>query len=176
MSGTGGGRAWVLGDDVNTDMLAPGGYMKFGIDEIARHCLESVWPDFAATVQAGDVVVGGRNFGAGSSREQAPQALKYLGVRGVVAVSFAGIFYRNALNLGLPLMACPDAGSIAAGDRLALDFAAGRVDNLSQGLTLSGQPIPPHLMAMVEDGGLMPHLEKRLRRERAEREETNVSP
>ena len=162
-----GGRAWVLGDDVNTDMLAPGGYMKFGIEEIARHCLESVNPTFAADLRPGDVVVGGRNFGAGSSREQAPAALKHLGVAGVVAASFAGIFYRNALNLGLPLLVCPEAGSIASGDGLKLDFAAGRIENLTQGRTLSGQPIPPHLMAMLDDGGLIPHLEKRLRRERS---------
>ena len=161
-----GGRAWVLGDDVNTDMLAPGGYMKFGIDEIARHCLESAEPRFATDVRPGDVVVGGRNFGAGSSREQAPAALKHLGVAGVVAASFAGIFYRNAFNLGLPLLVCPEASSIAAGDRLRLDFAGGRIENLSQARTLACQPIPGHLMEMVEDGGLIPHLEKRLRRER----------
>jgi 3-isopropylmalate/(R)-2-methylmalate dehydratase small subunit len=158
-----GGLAWVLGDDVNTDMLAPGGYMKFGIEEIARHCLESVQPRFASEVRSGDVVVGGRNFGAGSSREQAPAALKHLGVSGVVAVSFAGIFYRNALNLGMPLLVCPEACSIAPGDRLRLDFVAGRIENLTQATTLACQPIPPHLMEMVEAGGLIAHLEKRLR-------------
>jgi 3-isopropylmalate/(R)-2-methylmalate dehydratase small subunit len=157
-----GGKAWVLGDDINTDMLAPGGYMKFGIDEIARHCLESVEPTFAGTVQPGDVVVGGRNFGAGSSREQAPAALKHLGVVAVIASSFAGIFYRNSFNVGLPLLVCADASSIAAGDRLRLDFANGRIDNLSQARTLTCQPIPPHLMQMIDDGGLVPHLEKRL--------------
>jgi len=97
-----GGRAWVFGDNVDTDVLAPGQYMKLGIEEIARHCLESVDPAFAGSVQAGDVVVGRRNFGTGSSREQAPQALKQLGVAALVAESFAGLFYRNAINLGLP--------------------------------------------------------------------------
>jgi 3-isopropylmalate/(R)-2-methylmalate dehydratase small subunit len=161
-----GGKAWVLGDDVNTDMLAPGGYMKFGIEEIARHCLESVDASFASTVQPGDVVVGGRNFGAGSSREQAPAALHHLGVAAVIAVSFAGLFYRNSFNVGLPLLVCGDATSIVAGDRLRLDFADGQIDNLTQGTTLTCQAIPPHLMQMVDDGGLMPHLEKRLQRER----------
>ena len=92
------GRAWKLGDNLDTDMLAPGRYMKFSIDEIARHCLEDVLPQFATTVKPGDVVTGGRNFGVGSSREQAPQALKVLGVAAIVAVSYAGLFYRNALN------------------------------------------------------------------------------
>lgn len=161
-----GGKAWVLGDDINTDMLAPGGYMKFGIDVIAGHCLESVDPRFSSTVQPGDVVVGGRNFGTGSSREQAPAALKYLGVVAVIAASFAGIFYRNSFNVGLPLLVCPDAASIVAGDRLALDFSAGRIDNLSQAKTLSCPPIPQHLLQIVNDGGLIPHLEKRLNRER----------
>ena len=168
-----GGRAWVLGDDVNTDMLAPGGYMKFAIDEIARHCLEVAVPGFAASLHPGDVVVGGRNFGAGSSREQAPAALKHLGVAGVVAASFAGIFYRNAFNLGLPLLACAEAATIADGDQLRLDFAGGRIENLTQATVLACQPIPPHLLQMVEDGGLLPHLEKRLRRER---EDAPISP
>jgi 3-isopropylmalate/(R)-2-methylmalate dehydratase small subunit len=161
-----GGTAWVFGDDINTDMLAPGGYMKFDIDEIARHCLESVEPQFSSTVRPDDVVIGGRNFGTGSSREQAPAALKHLGVAAVIAVSFAGIFYRNAFNVGLPLLVCADAPSIAACDRIRLDLAAGRIENLSQGKILSCQPIPPHLMEMVNDGGLVAHLEKKLQRQR----------
>lgn len=161
-----GGKAWVLGDDINTDMLAPGGYMKFGIDVIASHCLESVDPTFAKTVQAGDVVVGGRNFGAGSSREQAPAALKHLGVVAVIAASYAGIFYRNSFNVGLPLLICPEAASIRAGDKISVDLASGRIENFTQGRTLSCPPIPPHLLQMVNDGGLVPHLEKRLQRER----------
>ena len=156
------GRAWVLGDNVDTDVLAPGKYMKFGIAEIARHCLEAVDPGFAAGVRPGDVVVGGRNFGAGSSREQAPQALKHLGVAALVAESFAGLFYRNALNLGLPALACSDAKRIRAGDRVRVDPEAGRIDNETTGETLACEPIPPHLMQMIRDGGLLPHLEKRL--------------
>jgi 3-isopropylmalate/(R)-2-methylmalate dehydratase small subunit len=156
------GRAWVLGDNVDTDALAPGKYMKFGIEEIAKHCLEAVDSGFAAGVQSGDVVVGGRNFGAGSSREQAPQALKHLGVAALVAESFAGLFYRNSLNLGLPALACRDAKRIRAGDRLRVHPEAGRIENETTGETLACEPIPPHLMQMVRDGGLLPHLEKRL--------------
>ncbi len=156
------GRAWVLGDNVDTDVLAPGKYMKFGIEEIAKHCLEAVDPGFAAGVRPGDVVVGGRNFGAGSSREQAPQALKHLGVAALVAESFAGLFHRNALNLGLPALACRDANRIRAGDRVRVDAEAGRIENETTGETLACEPIPPHLMQMVRDGGLLPHLEKRL--------------
>jgi 3-isopropylmalate/(R)-2-methylmalate dehydratase small subunit len=157
------GRVWRFGDNLNTDVLAPGQYMKFGIEEIARHCLESVEPRFAKEVQPGDVVVAGRNCGAGSSREQAPQALKYLGVAALVAESFAGLFYRNALNLGLPALVCAEAKRIRADDRLHVDAEAGRIENLTSGETIACEPIPPHLMQMIRDGGLLPHLEKRLR-------------
>jgi len=163
-----GGRAWVFGDNVDTDVLAPGQYMKSGIEELARHCLESVQADFALAVRPGDVVVGGRNFGTGSSREQAPQALAHLGVAALVAESFAGLFYRNAINLGLPAVVCAQARRIRAGDRVRVDPAAGRIENLSTGEVLACEPIPAHLMQMLGDGGLVPHLEKRLARQRTE--------
>ena len=115
------GRVWKLGDNIDTDALAPGQYMKFNIDVIAAHCLESLRPEFAAAVSAGDVIVAGRNFGAGSSREQAPQALKHLGIAAVVAESFAGLFYRNALNLGLPVVVSAEVAQIGEGDSLAVD-------------------------------------------------------
>jgi 3-isopropylmalate/(R)-2-methylmalate dehydratase small subunit len=155
-------RAWVFGDDIDTDVLAPGRYMKLPIEEIAQHCLEAVDPSFAPSVRHGDVVVGGRNFGAGSSREQAAGALKALGVAAVIAPSFAGIFYRNALNLGLVALVCAEAGRIRAGDAIAFDAEAGRIENRTRGETLACEPIPAHLMAMVRDGGLLAHLEKRL--------------
>jgi 3-isopropylmalate/(R)-2-methylmalate dehydratase small subunit len=156
-------RAWVFGDDVDTDVIAPGKYMKYGIEEIARHCLEAVDPQFAATVRPGDVVVAGRNFGAGSSREQAPAALKHLGVDALIAESFAGLFYRNALNLGLPAVACAQAKRIRAGDAVKVDAQRGVIENLATGESLACETIPPHLMQMVRDGGLLSHLEKRLR-------------
>jgi 3-isopropylmalate/(R)-2-methylmalate dehydratase small subunit len=137
--------------------------MKFGIEEIARHCLEGVDPSFAPNVQRGDVLVAGKNLGAGSSREQAPEALKHLGVAALVAESYAGLFYRNAINLGLPAVVCPQAQRIRKGDELTIDFEAGILTNVTRGERLACEPIPAFLMRIVRDGGLLPHLEKRLR-------------
>jgi 3-isopropylmalate/(R)-2-methylmalate dehydratase small subunit len=156
-------KAWVFGDNLDTDMLAPGRYMKFGIEEIAKHCLEAVHPPFASSVRKGDVVVAGRNFGCGSSREQAPEALRLLGVSALIAPSFAGLFYRNCFNLGLPAVVCADAKKIRQGDDLNIHFA-GRIENRTTGESYACEPIPEHLQTLVRDGGLLPHLEKRLRR------------
>jgi len=157
------GRAWVFGDNVDTDVLAPGIYMKAGIDTLARHCLEAVRADFAAEVSAGDFLVAGRNFGMGSSREQAAQVLKHLGVGAVIAESFGGIFYRNALNLGLLALTCHEAAKIQDGDEVSLNPATGALRISSQETHLQCDPIPPHLLAMIGDGGLVPHLSARLR-------------
>ena len=135
--------------------------MKYPIEEISRRCFEPLAPHFAKDVRRGDFVVGGRNFGAGSSREQAPAALRALGVAALIAESFAGLFYRNALNLGLPAVVCKHAKRIRDGDRLEIDFDRGVVATPRE--KLSFEPIPPHLMEMVRDGGLLPHLEKRLK-------------
>lgn len=161
------GRAWVFGDDVNTDLLAPGLYMKFGVEEIARHCLESVDPGFAGGVRPGDIVFAGRNFGAGSSREQAVEVLRVLGVAAVVAVSFSGLYFRNGFNLGLPLLVCPDALSVPPGSRVRLDLDNAAVHELDHGHALACEALPPHLLTLIRDGGLVSHLEKRLARERA---------
>jgi 3-isopropylmalate/(R)-2-methylmalate dehydratase small subunit len=152
------GRAFVFGDNIDTDVLAPGHLMKLSPEELARHCLSAIDPGFAAIVEPGDFVVAGANFGLGSSREQAAVSLKLLGVGAVIAPSFARIFYRNALNLGLPALFCADAGQILAGDILEVDPEEGRVVNLTQGKSLSARPIPVHLMSMVRQGGLIPHL------------------
>ena len=157
------GRAFVFGDNVDTDTLAPGLYMKRPVEEIALHCLEAVDPAFARTVRPGDVVVAGENFGMGSSREQAVIALRHLGVAAVVAKSFAGLFFRNCLNLGLVALVCPEAARIRAGDRLAVDPESARITNLATGESYAAEPIPPHLVEMIRDGGLLPHLEKKLR-------------
>jgi 3-isopropylmalate/(R)-2-methylmalate dehydratase small subunit len=158
------GRAWVFGDDLTTDVLAPGRYMKFGIEEIAKHCLESVDPLFAAQVEAGDVIVGGKNFGAGSSREQAAGVLVHLGVSAVIARSFAGLFYRNAFNLGLPLLVCAEAESVLPGDFLEVNFQAARIENLTQKTVLACEPVAVHLLELIRDGGLLGQLEKRLKK------------
>ena len=151
----------MFGDNIDTDVIVPGRYMKYPIEEIARHCFEPVDPAFASSVKPGDFVIGGKNFGAGSSREQAPAALKHLGVAALIAESFAGLFYRNALNLGLPALVCRDARRIRQGDELAVDYDGATIR--AGGETLPFEPIPPHLMEMVRDGGLLPHLEKRLK-------------
>jgi 3-isopropylmalate/(R)-2-methylmalate dehydratase small subunit len=160
------GRIWKFGDDIDTDVLAPGLYMKRPIAELAQHCLELVDPRFAAEVKPGDIVVGGRNFGMGSSREQAAEALKTLGVAAVLAQSFAGIFYRNALNLGLLVLVCPGSGKLKAGARVGVDPIAGIVTDHDSGTTFACEPLPEHLLAMVRDGGLMPHLQKKFAAQR----------
>jgi 3-isopropylmalate/(R)-2-methylmalate dehydratase small subunit len=157
-------KAWVFGDNLDTDAIAPGRYMKFGIEEIARHCLEGVDPSFPREVRPGDVLVAGKNLGAGSSREQAPEALRHLGVAALVAESYAGLFYRNAINLGLPAVVCAQARRIRAGDELALDFESGVLANITTGERLACEPSPEFLVQIIRDGGLVPHLEKKLAR------------
>ena len=157
------GNAWVYGDKIDTDLLAPGPYMKASLAELASHCLEAIDPSFASEVKAGDVVIAGDAFGIGSSREQAAQALVELGVAAVVAKSFARIFYRNALNLGLPVLFCPDLEGIEKGDEISLDPINGKVTNLSKGQTFDCEPIPPELMTIVNAGGLMPYLKEKFK-------------
>jgi 3-isopropylmalate/(R)-2-methylmalate dehydratase small subunit len=151
-------RVWKLGADVDTDVLAPGIYMKNGIEVIAQHCLESLRPDFAANVRPGDVLVAGPNFGIGSSREQAAGALVHLGLRAVIAPSFSGLFFRNAFNLGLLLLTCPQAEQLHEGD--AVTLVAQGVQR-ADGSLLACQPIPEFLMDMVHAGGLMNVLKQR---------------
>ena len=158
------GRAWVYGDDINTDLLAPAAYLKGSMQELAGHCLEDLDADFAASVREGDVFVAGENLGIGSSREQAPEALQILGIRTVLAKSFGRIFYRNALNLGMPTLACPQADRIRKGDELRVDITTGMVHNLSTGEALTCESLPRHLLEMLGDGGLIPHLKKKLLR------------
>ncbi|HEY5701066.1 MAG TPA: 3-isopropylmalate dehydratase [Gammaproteobacteria bacterium] len=164
MSGAGQttGRAWVYGDGIDTDLMAPSAYLNKLPDEVIHHCMEAVDPSFAQSVQTGDVFVAGEGLGVGSSREQAPQNLKALGIRYVLAKSFGRIFYRNALNIGLPALVCESADHIRKGDELRIDPLAGRVENLTTGDSIECEPIPAHLIAMIEDGGLIPHLKKKL--------------
>ena len=159
------GKAFVFGDRIDTDVLAPGPYMREPLAVLASHCLEAVDPDFAGQVRPGDIVVGGESFGIGSSREQAVQALAELGVGAIVAKSFARIFYRNALNLGLPALVCADLEA-ARGDELEVRPAEGRILIHSSGRQFACEPIPPQLMEIVAGGGLMPWLERKLAAER----------
>jgi 3-isopropylmalate dehydratase small subunit len=159
------GRCWVLGDHIDTDVLAPGPYMRKPLPELAAHCLEAIEPRFATDARHGDIVVAGVGFGIGSSREQAVQALMQLGIAAVVARSFARIFYRNALNLGLPALSCA-ALVASSGDELVVRPIEGRVINHTQTCEFACEPIPEPLLAVVAAGGLMPWLEARLRAER----------
>lgn len=155
------GRVWKLGADIDTDALAPGRWMKLPVTELAAHCLEAVRPEFAREVRTGDVIVAGANFGVGSSREQAAAVLKHLGVATVLAPSFAGLFYRNAINLGLPVLVCPRAAELDDGERVEFDLRAGQVRR-ADGSQLACEPLAPFLSQIVEAGGLLPSLKRRL--------------
>jgi 3-isopropylmalate/(R)-2-methylmalate dehydratase small subunit len=160
------GRVWKFGDDVNTDVLAPGIYIKLPIEDLASHCLEAVEPSFASTVLPGDIVVGGRNFGMGSSREQAAQVLKVLGVSVVIAPSFGGIFYRNAFNLGLPAIVFGAINQIEADHDLEVNLRSGMIKNNTTGAELMGEAVPENLMALIDAGGLVPYLENKFNEDR----------
>jgi 3-isopropylmalate dehydratase small subunit len=157
------GRAWKFGDDVDTDIIIPARYLNTtSVAELAAHCMEPVSPEFAKLVQPGDIVVGGKNFGCGSSREHAPIALKGCGVAAVVAPSFARIFYRNAFNIGLPAVeSAAAAAAIAQGDEIEIDLAAGRIRNRTRGEEYAFSPIPPFMMELIGAGGLMAWLKTR---------------
>ena len=153
-------RVWKCGSDIDTDALAPGAYMKLGIEGIAPHCLEAVRPEFAGEVQPGAVIAAGPNFGIGSSREQAVAALVHLGVKAVIAPSFSGLFFRNAFNLGLLLLTTPDAEQLAEAEQVELDLQTLTLRRPS-GQQLVCQPIPGFLLDMVAAGGLMNQLRQR---------------
>lgn len=158
-------RVWRLPADVDTDQLAPGHAMKHGVEMIARHCLETVRPEFASQVQRGDAIVAGPGFGIGSSREQAAAVLVHLGIAAVIAPSFAGLFFRNAFNVGLLLLTCPQAAQIDDGTALQWDLAARNI-TLADGRRLPIEPIPDFLLDMVRAGGLMPMLKRRFQENR----------
>jgi len=153
-------RVWKFGPDIDTDALAPGAYMKLGIEGIAPHCLEAVRPEFATQVQPGAVIAAGPNFGIGSSREQAVAALVHLGVKAVIAPSFSGLFFRNAFNLGLLLLSTPDAEQLLEAEQVELDLQTLTLRRPS-GQQLVCQPIPGFLIDMVAAGGLMNQLRQR---------------
>jgi 3-isopropylmalate/(R)-2-methylmalate dehydratase small subunit len=153
-------RTWRLPADVDTDQLAPGHAMKHGIDVIARHCLETVRPEFASRVRPGDVVVAGENFGIGSSREQAAGALVHLGVAAVIAPSYSGLYYRNAFNVGLLLLTCAGADAIADGEAITFDVRAATVRR-ANGDTLACRPTSALLLELVDAGGLLNQLKAR---------------
>jgi 3-isopropylmalate/(R)-2-methylmalate dehydratase small subunit len=156
-------RIWHLGADIDTDVLAPGHAMKHGIEVIAKHCLESVLPQFASQVKKGDVIVAGPNFGIGSSREQAAQVLVQLGIAAVIAPSYSGLYFRNAFNVGLLLLTCPTTELLRNQELLTLSFIGLQVV-LPDKNTLDCEPIPDFLLQMVQAGGLLPSLKQRLQK------------
>lgn len=159
------GRAWKFGDDIDTDLIIPARYLNTtDVAELAKHCLEPVNPRWAGEVSAGDIIVAGRNFGCGSSREHAPLAIKGLGVAAVIAVSFARIFYRNAFNIGLPVIESPEAAAaVAEGDTLSISLEGGRVTREDSGESFTFEPIPDFMMNLIRAGGLIPWLQEDLR-------------
>lgn len=149
-------KAYVFGDNVDTDVIIPARYLNsFDEAELASHCMEDIDADFVKKVNKGDIVVAGYNFGCGSSREHAPIAIKAAGVSAVIAKSFARIFYRNALNIGLPILECPECGKITQGDELEIDFDEGIIKNLSKGESYRTEPFPSFIKNIIEKGGLL---------------------
>ena len=155
------GKAFKFGDNISTDHIAPGRlfHLRSNLPEFAKHVLEDADPNFASTVQKGDFVVAGNNFGLGSSREHAPQIIKLSGVNAVLAKSFARIFYRNAINIGLLVVEC-DTDGINAGDELDLDIEKGILTDLTNGAIIPIEPLPPVMIQMLQDGGLVEHIKK----------------
>ena len=155
------GRAWVFGDGIDTDIIIPARYLVLPLDEMKHKAMEPVRQEFASRVQPGDIVVGGRNFGCGSSREQAPAVLKELGVAAIVAASFARIFYRNAINLGIPVVECPGIqGKVTEGQTVQVDLLLGEVRPEGSSDPLQVSKLPAFLLEIIEDGGLIAHLKQ----------------
>jgi 3-isopropylmalate/(R)-2-methylmalate dehydratase small subunit len=157
------GTAIKFGDNVDTDVILPGKYLVL-IDpkDLAKHALEGLDPAFPEKAKKGVIIVGGKNFGCGSSREQAPLALKYAGVKCVVAESFARIFFRNAINIGLPVIECKEISTaVDNGDELVVDFDSGTIQNLSKRKSLQVVKLPPFIQEILSDGGLIEHLRRR---------------
>ena len=156
------GRVWKYGNDVNTDVIFPGKYTYSISDrkEMAQHALEDLDPEFVRNVQPGDIIVAGKNWGCGSSREQAVICLKEIGVGAIVARSFARIYFRNCINEGLPIVTCDAVDSVQTGDQVMIDFEAGTVT--TPGGTYGFPPLPPSVMEILQVGGLVPHVRKKL--------------
>jgi 3-isopropylmalate/(R)-2-methylmalate dehydratase small subunit len=158
------GKAITFGDNIDTDVILPGPYLvHINPKELANHAMEGLDPTFTQKVADGAIVVGGKNFGCGSSREQAPLALKYAGVKCVIAESFARIFYRNSITIGLPVLACLGTSSeVEDGDELAVNLRTGKVEDISKGLVFQATQLPDFIMEILDDGGLIEHLKRRI--------------
>jgi len=158
------GKVFKYGDNVDTDVIIPARYLNApSPEELAKHCMEDIDASFATTVKPGDIMVGGANFGCGSSREHAPISIRACGVRCVIAASFARIFYRNAINIGFPILECPEAAAaINNGDTVSVDFATGKIVDETTGKTFQAVALPPFIEKIVEHNGLLPYLKARM--------------
>ena len=155
------GRVWKVGDQINTDLITPGQYLTAPIEEVKKHVLEAVNPLFAKETREGDILVAGKNFGCGSSRESAPRALKALGISAVVAESFARIFFRNAVAIGLAAVPCPGVSqSFEEGEMLESDMESALVKNLNRKIQLQGNPLPKEMLEVLQKGGITPLLKE----------------
>ncbi len=155
------GRAWKFGDDISTDHITPGRYyhLRSNMPELAKHVMEDADPEFMNKFRPGDFIVAGRNFGMGSSREHAPLALKIAGVSAVIAKSFARIFYRNAINVGLPVLIA-DTDGIEDGDEIEVDLTTGKIRNVTRGIEIESSPIPEFMLRILNEGGLVSFVRK----------------
>ena len=158
------GKVWKFGDDINTDIISPGEYMDASYEEIGKHAMERAFPGFADTIEKGDIIVAGKNFGPGSSRETAQIALLYAGVGGVIAKDFARIFFRNCINVGFPVVTFDGTDELNQGDEIVVDLLSGRIENITTGKVYFGSRLPQHVLSIVEDGGLKNHLKKTLKK------------
>lgn len=157
------GKVFKFGDNVDTDVIIPARYLNSSDPkELAQHCMEDIDADFVKKVSPGDLIVATKNFGCGSSREHAPLAIKAAGVSCVIAETFARIFYRNAINIGLPIIECPEAAKdIADGDEVEVDFDSGRITNKTKGTTYQGQAFPPFMQKIIDCGGLVNYINQK---------------
>ncbi|MFH1154475.1 MAG: 3-isopropylmalate dehydratase [Pseudomonadota bacterium] len=150
------GKVWILGDNIDTDLIVPGQYLDAPIEDVTRHVFESIKPGFSSQVEKGDIIVGGKNFGCGSSRENAPLALKTLGIACIAADSFARIFFRNAIAIGLPVVMCRDISKhFSEASRARIDFRTATIENSETGSKIKGEPFPEEIITMLEKGGIM---------------------
>ncbi len=155
------GKAWKFGTDINTDEIIPARYLNTADPaELAAHCMEDADPNFVKVVKRGDLIVAGKNFGCGSSREHAPIAIKAAGISCVIAPSFARIFYRNAINIGLPILECPQADEIQTGDELEVDLDAGTIRNKTQNKEYRAAAFPPFMKELISAGGLINYVKE----------------
>lgn len=159
------GNAWKFGNDINTDEIIPARYLNTSDPkELASHCMEDADPEFMNKISRGDVIVAGNNFGCGSSREHAPIAIKAANISCVIAKSFARIFYRNSINIGLPIVESPEAAEdIKPGDKIEIDFDSGKIKNLTTGKEYTAKPFPPFMQDIISKGGLMNKIRSELK-------------